>query len=77
MDLGAEMTNPYFTTEELAELFGYASAQSVHSAISRGTFPCPTYRAGKRRVADCEVVTAYFRHHREQGIKELSESQLV
>ena len=65
----------FFTTDELADLFGYANAQSVHSAISRGSFPCPTYRiGGGRRVADREVVRAYFRHHRERGIKQLSES---
>ncbi len=70
--LAADMTD-VFTTEELAELFCYSSAQSVHSAISRNSFPVPTYRCGKRRVADVEVVKAYFKHHRDQGIQQLSE----
>ena len=72
----ADMTDLYFTTEELADLFGYASVQSVHCAISKGTFPVPTYRCGKRRVADREVVTAFFKYHREKGAKQLSENLL-
>ena len=71
------MTDLYFTTEELANLFGYASMQSVHSAISKGTFPIPTYKLGKRRVGDREVVTAYFRYHREQGMQQLQVHDLL
>ena len=71
------MTDLYFTTEELAGLFGYANVQSVHCAISKGTFPVPTYKVGKRRVADREVVTAFFKYHREQGMQQLQVGELL
>ena len=55
------------SSDDLVELFGYANKASLYSAISRGTFPIPTYKIGKRRVADRELVDGFFARHREQG----------
>ena len=67
----------FLTTEELTDLFGYASVQSVYTSISKGTFPIPTYKLGKRRVADRAVVQAFFRYHREKGMHQLSVHDLL
>lgn len=63
---------PYVSTEDLTILFGYKNTESTLRAISRKTFPVPTYRVGGRRVADREVVRAYFRRMRDEGLKEVS-----
>ena len=68
--MGAEL--PYVLIEDLTILFNYKNVESTQRAISRGTFPVPTYRVGKRRVADREVVRAYFRKMRDEGLKEVS-----
>ncbi len=58
---------PYFTLDEIYELFLYKNKQSAYVAISRGCFPVPTYRLAGRRVADREVVRAFFRVQRQVG----------
>jgi len=63
---------PYIFVEDLTILFNYKNVESTQRAMSRGTFPVPTYRVGKRRVADREVVRAYFRKMRDEGLKEVS-----
>jgi len=68
--MGAEL--PYVFIEDLTILFNYKNVESTQRAMSRGTFPVPTYRVGKRRVADREVVRAYFRKMRDEGLKEVS-----
>ena len=73
----AELTKQYLTTEELAIWFGYASPQSVHTAISKDTFPIPTYKLGKLRVADREVVSAFFDARREEGMQQLAVRELL
>ena len=67
----------FYTTEELSVLFGYASVQSVHTSICKGTFPIPTYKLGKRRVADRAVVKAFFTYQREKGMHQLSVQDLL
>jgi len=64
---------PYWTIDELADLFGYANKQSLHNAISLGRFPCPTYKIGKHRVADKAVVESFFISKRDEGLAELGE----
>jgi hypothetical protein len=63
---------PYIMIEDLTILFCYKNVESTQRAMSRGTFPVPTYRVGRRRVADREVVRAYFRNMRDEGLKEVS-----
>ena len=59
------------SVEDLAEIFGYKNAQCVYNAISLGRLPVPTYRLAGRRVADREVVRAYFINLRQQQAEEL------
>ena len=61
------MERPYFTMKELAELFSISTA-SLHNKIYQETFPLPTYKLGKIRVADKAVVAFYFEKHRQQGM---------
>jgi predicted DNA-binding transcriptional regulator AlpA len=58
---------PYMKMDELAEVMGM-SPKGVANAISRGTFPVPTYRLGKARVADRAVVEAFFEAKRAEGL---------
>ncbi len=63
---------PFFTLDEIYELFLYKSKQSAYVAISRGCFPVPTYKLGGRRVADREVVREFFRAQRRAGAEVLA-----
>ena len=65
------------SANELAQIFGYANAGSVYTAISSGTFPIDTFRLGKRRVADKQVVLHYFEMKREEGLEKLRTEQLL
>ena len=70
---GTETVN----VSELAQIFGYANEGSVYTAISSGTFPIDTFRLGKRRVADKQVVLHYFEAKREEGLEKLRTEQLL
>ncbi len=63
---------PYWTLDEIFELFGYKNKQSAYVAISRGCFPVHTYRLAGRRVADCAVVREFFRARRREGVEALA-----
>ena len=65
------MDRPYLTASELAELFNMSKG-SLLNAISREEFPLPTYRLGKQRVADREVVRAFFNAKRAEGLKQIT-----
>ena len=62
---------PYFTLDEIFEIFGYKNKGSAYVAIHRGCFPVPTYRLAGRRVADREVVREFFREKRRAGAEAL------
>jgi len=66
------MERPYLTIEELVELFGFASKNSLLNAIHLEKFSCPTYKMGKRRVADKKVVEAYFDAKRAEGLAQIT-----
>jgi len=51
---------PMLGTEELAKVFHYKNATAVARAVSAGTFPIPTKKMGKVRVADIRDVAAYL-----------------
>jgi predicted DNA-binding transcriptional regulator AlpA len=51
------------------------SLQTVRNMISQKTFPLTTYKIGKRRVVDREVLRAYFEEKRAEGLAKLAESQ--
>ena len=53
------MIRPYYTMQELAEIMSM-SLKGLHNALHNKQFPIPTYKLGKRRVADKEVVERFF-----------------
>ena len=67
-----EDERPFFTLDEIYELFLYKNKRSAYVAISRGCFPVATYKIAGRRVADREVVRAFFRAQRRAGAEVLA-----
>tara|TARA_X000001382_G_scaffold38582_1_gene25795 strand:+ start:364 stop:570 length:207 start_codon:yes stop_codon:yes gene_type:complete len=64
------MDKPYVDVKDLANMFGMTKP-SVLNSISREDFPIPTYKLGKKRVADVEVLNAFFETKRQIGLKQL------
>jgi hypothetical protein len=62
---------PWVKLEEVAHLFGYSKLSSARTAISKGTFPAPTYKVGSFRVIDKDVLNAYFMQHKAAGMIEV------
>ena len=52
-------------------IFGYKNVQCLYNAINLGRLPVPTYRLAGRRVADREIVRAYFINLRQEQATEL------
>jgi hypothetical protein len=67
------MDRPWLSLEELADLCGITLA-SLRNAIYEGRCPIPTYKLGKRVVADKEVVDLFFAKRRAEGIEQLTRS---
>jgi predicted DNA-binding transcriptional regulator AlpA len=65
------MERPFINLNELSNLVGMTE-QGVRNAITRGVFPIPTYKLGKNRVADKEVVRSYFANMRDIGLSKIS-----
>jgi predicted DNA-binding transcriptional regulator AlpA len=65
------MEKPYLGVDELSHLMGM-SQQGVLNAIHRDSFPIPTYKLGKLRVADKRVVEAFFQTQRDIGLEKIS-----
>jgi len=66
---------PYFTLDEIYELFGYTNRRSCYNAIRAGVFPVRTFKIGRTIVADREVVREFFRSEREKGAIHLQETE--
>ena len=64
------MEKPYYTAQELAELMGI-TVKSLHNALHLERFPIPTYKLGKIRVADKEVVKQFFALKSVEGLQKL------
>lgn len=64
------MEKPYYTAPELAELMGM-TVKSLHNALHAERFPIPTYKLGKIRVADKEVVRQFFAQKSVEGLQKL------
>jgi predicted DNA-binding transcriptional regulator AlpA len=62
---------PYYTMPELADLLSM-SRKGLLNAVSRGDFPIPTYKLGKLRVADKQVVEFYFEQKRAEGLSAIT-----
>jgi len=65
------MERPFMNLNELSELVGMTE-QGIRNAITRGAFPIPTYKLGRNRVADKEVVSQYFQTKRNNGLSIIS-----
>lgn len=62
------MERPWIALKELADLFGMTLG-SARNAIAEQRFPIPTYKLGKRVVADRTVVEQFFATRRQEGLK--------
>ena len=68
------MIKPYYTMQELSEIMSM-SLKGLHNALHNKQFPIPTYKLGKRRVADKDVVDAFFAQRRLEGLKKITDNQ--
>lgn len=68
----AEILQSWIDVKDAAPLFGMTH-ESIKNAISENRFPCPTYKLGKRRVIDRDVLAAYFAEQKTEGMKKLKE----
>lgn len=66
---------PYLTSDDLMLLFGYKNLQTLYNAVSKGTFPIPTYKIGKYLVADREVAREFFASQRQEALDKLARKQ--
>ena len=62
---------PYYTMTELADLISM-SVKGLHNSMSKDSFPIPTYKLGKFRVADKEVVNLYFEEKRLESMRKFT-----
>lgn len=67
------MQKPWIELEELAPMFG-VTPDTAKNKIAFGTFEVPTYKLGKKIVADRAVVEAFFAARREEGLRRLGVS---
>lgn len=65
------MERPWLGLKEVADLFGMTLG-SARNAIAEQRFPVPTYKLGKRVVADRAVVEAFFATRRAEGLKAIT-----
>lgn len=70
LQLLLEKYGPTLRTWDLAHILGYESVKALQNAISAGTCPIPTYRSGKRRLADVRDVADYLDQARHRGTLE-------
>jgi hypothetical protein len=57
--------------KRLAPLFGL-SMSGIYAAIADDRFPIPTYRRGKGRYANPQVLEAYFEAKKAEGMAALA-----
>jgi hypothetical protein len=65
------MERPWISIKELADIFGLTLG-SLRNAIAEDRFPIPTYKLGKRVVADKHVVEQFFASRRADGLKQIT-----
>ena len=63
---------PYFSMEEIADVFGYSSARGVRQALAAGTLKLPTFKMRGRRFVHASVVAAFFERQKNDGLAELN-----
>ena len=67
------MQKPWIVLEDLAPMLG-VTPDTAKNKIAMGTFEVPTYKLGKKIVADRAVVEAFFASKREEGLRRLQHS---
>lgn len=65
------MIKPYYRMSELAQLLDM-SVKGLQNSVQRENFPIPTYKLGKKRVADKEVVNKFFQNKRQEGLAQIT-----
>lgn len=64
------MEVPWISITDAAPMFGM-TVSGIRNSIFREKFPVPTYRLGKQRVIDKEVLKAYFDKKKAAGLSAL------
>jgi len=65
------MDKPYYQMAELAQLLGI-SLKGLHNSVHKENFQIPTYKLGKKRVADKQVVNQFFVNKRQEGLSKIT-----
>lgn len=65
---------PWIDLKEAAPLFGM-TFESIKNAVSLDKFPVPTYKLGRRRVIDRDVLAAFFAQQKSEGLADLKTRQ--
>lgn len=60
----------WISLEEAAPMFGL-TFETVKNMVSQDKFLVPTYKLGRRRVIDREVLAAFFAEQRAEGMRRL------
>lgn len=68
----SDIEKSWIDLKEAAPLFGM-SFESLKNSVANDRFPVPTYKLGRRRVIDRDVLAAYFAGQKEEGLKALKE----
>lgn len=68
--MAAALEQSWVEVKEVAHLFGM-SWESAKNSIAKQTFPVLTYKLGKRRVVDVDVLAKFFEDHKRNGMKAL------
>lgn len=61
----------WILVRDAAPLFGM-TFDSIKNLISQNKFPVPTYKLGRNRVIDKDVLQAFFEEQKAQGLKKLA-----
>jgi hypothetical protein len=65
-----ETENEWISLSDAAPMFGM-TFETLKNLVSQDKFPVPTYRIGRRRVIDREVLRAFFAEQRAEGMRRL------
>ena len=63
---------PWIALKDVAPMFGLRY-QTCKNLVHQGKFPVDTYKLGRIRVVDREVLQAYFIAMRERGLRAMQE----
>ena len=64
---------PWMPLQEVAELLGI-EIKTAYNQLTEESFPVPTYKLGKQRVADKAVLARYFEMKRTEGMAQLEKT---